>query len=281
MYNLFVFGLSDRNQEFLGKPATLYADSFINHLLTDNPQVAADAMVAVTIWMEVAHSLHSAHGACKLSYLADGRNIDGRQMQTRDPALLIDEAAAYWIGDNQAAAGSAEGHLLYALTESIGSKFEDIADGSESEINTKVIDLFNKVSVFYSINSHERKTETHSIIFFMFATQAKSHIAISRDCSTSSESHLKLKEYVDELMPLMAIPLIRNLLYYLNTDNPAMVQVYAVAVLPLFSACSPSTYKELKTMLIDHIMLEVIQKEYVYSKIQSLYSCLGKGGVSE
>jgi len=161
---------------------------------------------------------------------------------------LIDEAAAYWIGDNQAATGSSQGHLLYALTESIGSQFEEIPEGAESEINTQIIDLLN---------------------------QAKNHIAISRGCTTSSDSHLKLKGLTDKLISLMAVPLLRNLLFHLSTDDPVMVQVYAVAVLPLFSACSRSTYLELKSMLIDHVMLEVNQKEYIYSKIQSMYSCLG------
>jgi hypothetical protein len=53
-----------------------------------------------------------------------------------------------------------------------------------------------------------------------------------------------------------------------------MVKVYATAVLPLFSVCHPSTYRELKNDLIDHDPYE-IQKEYIYSKITSMYSCLG------
>ena len=88
---------------------------------------------------------------------------------------------------------------------------------------------------------------------------------------------MKLKGVIDELIPLMAVPLLRNLLHNLSIDDPVMVKVYAVAVLPLFSACSPSTYLELKDMLIDHDVIE-IQKEYIYSKIQSMYSCLGKCG---
>jgi len=175
------------------------------------------------------------------------RTIGGRHLQNSDPALLIDEAAAYWIGDNQATGSSSKGHLLYALTELIGGKFEKIPDGAESYISTRIIDLFNK---------------------------AKNHIAISRGCSTSEDSHLKLKGVIDELIPLMAVPLLRHLLHHLSIDNPVMVKVYAVAVLPLFSACSPSTYLELKDMLIDHDVIE-IQKEYIYSKIQSMYSCLG------
>lgn len=245
-YNLFIYGLSDENQEFMGRPATAYADSFVSNLLYSKAPEAADAMVAITIWMQVAHSLHSAHGACKMSEPSTGRHL-----KENDPALYIDVAAAYWIGDNQNAGSSSQGHLLYALTEFIGEKFEKIASGSESSINTQIVDLFNK---------------------------AKSHITISRGCSTSDGSHLQLKEIVDELIPLMAVPLIRCLIYYLSVDNPAMVKVYATAVLPLFSACAPATYYELKDELIDHSVSQ-FQKEYIYSKIQSMYSCLGKSGV--
>jgi len=245
-YNLFVYGLSDSRGEFLGRNTTVYADSFISDLLYTKSLAATDAMVAIPIWMQVAHSLHSAYDACKLSLLTDERTMDGRLLQNRDPSLLIDEAAAYWIGDNQATGSSSEGHLLYALTEKIGVQFEKIPAGAESTINSKIIDLFN---------------------------QAKNHITISRGCSTSADSHLKLKGIVDELIPLMAVPLLRNLFYYLHENDPVRSKVYAVAVLPLFSACSPSTYLELKDMLIDHDVFE-IQKDYIRSRIQSLYTCL-------
>ena len=89
------------------------------------------------------------------------------------------------------------------------------------------------------------------------------------------QSHLQLKEVVDELIPLMAVPLLRCLLYYISIDDPILVKVYAVAFLPLFSACAPSVYNELKSELIDNNVIE-IQKKYIYSKIQSMYNCLGK-----
>jgi len=246
-YNLFVYGLSDENNEFMGRPATTYADTFISNLLLSGEREAANSMVALTLWMQVAHSLHSAYGACKQSFLTDGRTTNGRYLQQSDPSLYIDEAAAYWIGEDQET-GSYSGHLLYGLTEFIGGKFEDQVSSSESDINNQVIDLFNK---------------------------AKNHIAISRGCSTSEDSHLKLKSIIDELIPIMAVPLLRSLIYYINIDDPIMVKVYAMSVLPLFSACAPSTYYELKTELIDHSVIE-IQKEYLLSKIESMYSCLGK-----
>jgi hypothetical protein len=254
-YNLFIYGLSDDNQEFMGRPTTVYADTLISNLLYLKAPEAQTAMVAITIWMQVAHSLHSAYGACRSSISTEGRSgISGRNLQIsdNDPSLFIDEAAAYWMGDNQDTGSSSQGHLLYALTEFIADEFETPSD-AESTINLKVIDLFN---------------------------QAKNHIAISRGCSTSEKSHLKLKGIIDELIPLMAVPLLRCLLYHLSKNELTMVKVYATAVLPLFSACASSTYRELKSLLIDDIPTDPssvdIKKDYVVSRIQSMYSCLGK-----
>ena len=92
-YNLFIYGLSDSNNEFMGKPVTMYADSFISDMLYLQQPEASKAMVAVTMWMQVANRLHSAYGACKNSFLTDGRSSDGRMLQTNDPGLLLDEAA--------------------------------------------------------------------------------------------------------------------------------------------------------------------------------------------
>lgn len=252
-YNLFIYGLSDDNQEFMGRPTTVYADTLVSNLLVLQVPEAHTAMVAITIWMQVVHSLHSAYGACRSSISEERRGLSGRNLQRstdNDPSLFIDEAAAYWMGDNQDTGSSSQGHLLYALTEFIADKFETPSE-SESTINLKVIDLFNK---------------------------AKNHIAISRSCSTSEKSHLKLKGIVDELIPLMAVPLLRCLLYHLSKNELTLVKVYATAVLPLFSACASATYRELKSLLIDpsDLSLVSIKTDYVVSKIQSMYSCLGK-----
>lgn len=70
-YNVFVYGLADENQEFLGRLATRYADSFISDLLYSEAPGASAATVSIAIWMQVAHSLHAhaAYGECKMSYL--------------------------------------------------------------------------------------------------------------------------------------------------------------------------------------------------------------------
>lgn len=246
-YNLFVTGLSDEYKEFLGKPVEDYADSYVSNLLYSASPIAGDAMVAINIWMEVTHSLHSAYEACKSSVLSEDRSIDGRQLvEPQVAARFIDEAAAYWIGDGQATGSSSRGHLLYALTEIISEEYGENSS-SQSTINTRIIDLLQ---------------------------QAKSHIAISRSCTTSTDSHLKLRSIIDEIIPLMAVPLLRALLHAMKQDDAERVKLYAIAVLPLFAKCNPSTYSELKSDLIDNTLLST-EKNYVYSRIVSLYDCLG------
>lgn len=246
-YNLFVYGLSDEN-DYLGKSVLNYADSFVNLLFDSSDRrltaLAPEAMVSLHVWMQVAHKLHTAYAACKESIATSGRQ---NMAEISDPSLLIDEAAAYWIGDNQSTGSSSKGHLLYALTELIGEKFETMDKDSQSSVNSRIIDLFN---------------------------QAKNHVAISDSCSTSEDSHLELRKIVTELIPMMAIPLLRCLYYYLSTGDNERVKLYAVSVLPLFSHCSPSTFLELKNDLIDHDIDE-LDKEYIFSRIQSLYDCLG------
>jgi len=246
-YNLFITGLSDEYKEFLGRPVTDYADSYVSTLLYSASPIAGDAMVAINIWMEVTHSLHSAYEACKSSVLSEGRSADGRQLaEPQVAARFVDEAAAYWIGDGQATGSSSRGHLLYALTETISEEYGE-SSSSQSSINTRIIDLLQ---------------------------QAKNHIAISRSCTTSPDSHLKLRSIIDEIIPIMAVPLLRSLLHAIKRDDTEKVKMYAIAVLPLFAKCNPSTYLELKNDLIDNTLLST-ETNYVYSRIISLYDCLG------
>ena len=245
-YNLYIAGLADEYNEFLGRPVENYADSYVSTLLYSASPLAADAMVAINIWMQVTHSLHSAYEACRSSILSESRSVDGRRLpESRAAARFIDEAAAYWIGDGQATGSASKGHLLYALTEITSEEYGE-SSSSQSSINTRIIDLLQ---------------------------EAKNHIALSRSCTTSTSSHLKLRSIIDEIIPLMAIPLIRSLLHAIKQDDTERVKLYAIAVLPLFAKCNPSTYLELKNDLIDNTLLST-EKNYVYSRIMSLYECL-------
>lgn len=138
--------------------------------------------------------------------------------------------------------------MLYALTEFVGQKFEKIPQGSQSDINTRVLDLLN---------------------------QAKSLMTLTSNCSTSSTAHLKLRSLVDELIPLLSVPLLRGLFYYLSVRDAVQIKMYALSVLPFFSTCSESIFMELKGDLIDGDATG-INNEYVFKQIRSMYDCLGR-----
>ena len=102
-YNLFIYGLSDDNQEFMGQPTTVYADTSISNLLVLKVPEAQTAMVPITIWMQVNHSLHSAYGACCLTISEERSGFSERNLERStddDPSLFIDETTSYWMGDS-------------------------------------------------------------------------------------------------------------------------------------------------------------------------------------
>ena len=189
----------------------------------------------IVVLQDQLFQLYSAHNAC--------RSGEG------DPSLLIDEAAAYWIGDSQDTGSSTEGHLLYALTEFIGQKYETTSQDSQSDINTRILDLFNR---------------------------AKSLLIFTKSCTASPSAHLALRNFIDDLIPLMAVPLLRGLYYYLSIRDSVKTRVYALSVLPLFSTCSKSAFMELKDDLIESDDVGDVNKELVFSKIKSMYDCLGE-----
>lgn len=138
---------------------------------------------------------------------------------------------------------------MYALTEFLAQKYESLSKDAQSDTNTRILDLFN---------------------------QAKSHLTLTNSCSSSPTDHLKLRAIIDELIPLMAVPLLRGLFYYLSIRDAVKIKVYALSVLPLFSTCSKSSYMELKGQLIDNDDVGEVNKELIFSKIQSMYDCLGR-----
>jgi hypothetical protein len=72
----------------------------------------------------------------------------------------------------------------------------------------------------------------------------------------------------------MAVPLIQALIHNLRQNDAARVKVYAHAVIPLFSACSPATFTYLKNKLI-HSTFNVVEVEPIIDRILGILPCLG------
>ncbi|KAL3922673.1 MAG: hypothetical protein SGILL_002079, partial [Bacillariaceae sp.] len=126
-FNLFMYAL---------KGDRLYADSLVEESLQNtfqsDPDVTVEAALVLNLWMEIVHLLHETVQACK-----------NKQLRDEDGVHSMDVAVAYWIGDGQVAGDATNGHLLYALAEDFGERF-NVDDGGQTRTNSNVLRLFNE-----------------------------------------------------------------------------------------------------------------------------------------
>ena len=136
-YNLYAYGVKEiptvkenENNNFR------YADIVINDIFdelensmgdTADSNFAADATVALNVWMFVVHKLYDSLFDCR-----DGK-IDG---------LSFGEGISFYIGEGQNQGGINAGYLLYSLAEDMGSRFGQIGEDGESAVNSNIMNLF-------------------------------------------------------------------------------------------------------------------------------------------
>jgi len=237
LYQIAVYALQDSRGQYLGHDAWEYGDSIVQEsFLTGAPQklpTAAEAAVALNLWMELANELFQTLTNCKDRKLTDDDGIHS-----------IDEAAAYWIGDGQLAGDSQNGHLFYALAEKMGDIFQ-INEADQSRTNTNILRLFH---------------------------QAKIELSLPDVCSGSPTTYRRLRHIVDKITSQMMIVNIQALLHNLYIKDHPRVRIYAHGVVPLIAACSPSTFSYLKEKLLDFSYNE-IEVDSIVAAIQSAYPC--------
>lgn len=239
LFNIFRYSLQDSNGQYLGVDARLYADSIVNKAFTDYSTeaktLAAEAMLAINLWMYLVHQLFETLGNCKNKVVADADGVHS-----------IDEAVAYWIGDGQIAGDGDRGHLFYALAERMGDKFQVNVNG-QSRTNVNILRLFN---------------------------QAKLELSFPDACSTNPNTYSRLRQIVYRILTQMTIPLMQSLIDSLRENDNPRVQMYAQAVTPLIAACDPTLYEYLHLKLIggDYNVIEV---EDIIGKLRTSFECLG------
>ena len=239
LFNMYMHALQDNSGMFMSKEVRLYADTLVEEafqkISTGAKTVPAEAAVALNLWMHVNHLLQETLRLCKKKNLRDDDGVHS-----------MDVAVAYWIGDGQIAGDGARGHLLYAFAEKMGDTF-NMNDGGQSRTNTNILKLFN---------------------------EAKIEISLPGACSDSPASYMRLRRIVNNLESQMAIPLIQGLIHYLRINDRDRVKIYAHAVVPFVSGCSPSTFSFLKDKLIN-LNYNVVEVESIVEAIRSIYPCLG------
>jgi len=214
LFNMFVYALQDSSGQFMGRNAKLYADSIVqdsfNVKNVESKTLAAEAAVALNIWMYLAHTLYHTLDECKNGLLASDGGIHA-----------IDEAVAYWIGDGQVTGSAGRGHLLYALAEEMGEEFQ-MDEVGQVRTNTNILRLFH---------------------------QAKIELSLPDACADPG-TYKKLYHVVNKIISQMAIPLIQGLIHNLRRNDAERVKLYAYATVPLFASCNTADFSYLRSKLI-------------------------------
>ena len=237
VFNTFLYALQDKTGSFMGAKVSSYADSFVNKVFNEGT-VAKDAAVALNLWMVIVHKLYQAVRDCKSNMEDSNYDAGG--------VLSLDEAVAFWIGESQMTGDPYSGHLLYALAEDMGARFNQDESG-QSEVNKKVLTLFN---------------------------EAKDQITFSNACTVTSNTSEKLKHIVDSMVSVMVIPLMQSLIHFMFKNDRSRVQLYATAVVPLIAGCNSVTYSQLQNLLIENEFKASTFDQVMYL-LQDSYSCLG------
>jgi len=241
LYLVAVHALRDSKGQYLGQDAWEYADTVVQEAFTKGAEqkspIAAEAAVALNLWMELVNELFQTLTNCK-----------NRKLIDEDGVHSIDEAVAYWIGDGQMVGDSEKGHLLYALAEQMGDHFQ-INDSEQSQTNVNILRLFH---------------------------QAKIELSLPNACSGAPETYRRLRHVVNRITSQMIIVLIQALIHNLRVNDRPRVRIYAHAFVPLVSACSSSTFSYLRGKLLDYAYNE-IEVDSIVDSIRSTYSCFNIG----
>lgn len=239
LLNLYMYSLQDESGLFMGRAPRLYADSIVVDSLNvknlEAKTLAAEAAVALNVWMNLAHVLFKTLSDCK-----------NGQMINDDGIHAIDEAVAYWIGDGQISGDAERGHLLYALAEKMGEEFQMDVPG-QVRTNINIMRLFH---------------------------QAKIEMSFPDACVADPNTYKRIYHAVNKIVSQMTIPLVQGLIHNLRQNDVPRVKVYAYAVIPLLAPCSASTFTYLKSKLI-HSTFNVVDVEPIIQRILSALPCLG------
>ena len=237
VYNTFRYALEDSSGNFLNEKVDFYADSITSKFF-DHGTLAAEAAVVLNLWMITVNKLYEGVHGCKMQM--NNTSLPNNAMH------FFDEAAAYWIGQEQVTGSASRGHTMYALSEEMGTRFGQ-DDSDQTEVNQKILMFFN---------------------------EAKDQMTFPNACSENSSTHENLKHIVDEMVSVMTIPLLQGLIHNLFKKDLAAVDVYAGAFIPMIAGCNPNTFKMLEKELLSGDF-SVSKEKHVLDIIQSSYSCLG------
>lgn len=135
LFNFYLISFFD-DDDFENATATASAENFayantivelaLNPQKGNSPQLAADATVALNLFMLIAHRLYESTRLCR---------------QQADAVSSIDSAVALWIGQEQEEGKFDSGWSMYAQSQQAAKLYGSLEE--ESEANTKLMGQFN------------------------------------------------------------------------------------------------------------------------------------------
>ena len=128
-FNIFKYALYDESI-LEGDHDFTYADEVVMEALerASDQELAADAVVALNVWMMIAHKLHDSVRLCKNGF---------------SPEEVVDEAVALWIGEDQEEGSFENGWMLYSVAQGAAMHFG--RDEGEASVNAELMKQFNEM----------------------------------------------------------------------------------------------------------------------------------------
>ena len=138
--------------------------------------------------------------------------------ETAKASESIDRAVSLWLGEDQTDGSFSTGYLLYHVTQQAAQRLGQIE--AEAKVNTHLLKLF---------------------------TDAKN---LSSKCASNLETFKEFRSTIADILVKMTIPLLQNLLYYIDLSDENKIELYALAVIPQAIACGEANFAFLLDTLV-------------------------------
>ena len=245
-YYFHLYGLagrsSDLNDVFKYEN---YGSTEINLIIGSGVyDLAADAMIALDLWMYASHMIYSGAFLCEEKTQAD--NPDAVDIGIELVGGGMDEFIALWIGEGQQA-GSTVGHSLYAWAERAAKKFG--TKTAEADVNTRLKLLYEEGGIALSLQNA---------------------------CTNLSPSTaIQLWNIAAQMQKQMMVPLYQWLISSLIERNKPSVDLYAKALVPHLSQCRPSLHSQLTELTLDDDGVDFSQSDEIIKILYDTLDCFG------
>jgi hypothetical protein len=233
-----------KSGNFDSRPVQLYADSIINDIFEVEDQSVSrrglekEGILIFSAWMRVYHHLHAFKQKC---FTAEGED----HYYHNQFDVESDQAAIFWIGRLQVYGDNTSGMMLYNLAERAAINFNQNNE-EEADVNKNFISILKEIR-----SSHQ-------------------------DCTEAGNGYDKIYVLLEKMVGVMYTPLIQNLIHYVATDaNPALIELYLLALLPQVKSCDPHYFKILYSRIeflvsSDYSVDQIVD---VIGELQSMYNC--------